>query len=92
MLLRSALAWTGGGGGIAGSGEAAVCVGGEASPAGSPGTPPAVVRLLSLYGERGDESALCTPVGVGPRLSLFLYTEHLAKRVVLSRNSVVLVE
>lgn len=36
MLLRSALAWTGGGGGIAGSGEAAVCVGGEASPVGSP--------------------------------------------------------
>ena len=52
MLRRSALAWTGGGGGIARSRGAAGRAGGEASPAGSPGTPSSVVAFLSL--DRGE--------------------------------------
>lgn len=43
MLRRSALTWTDGGAGFAGSERAAVRAGGEESPVGSPGTPPAVV-------------------------------------------------
>jgi hypothetical protein len=46
MLRRSALTWTGEGAGFSGSGRAAVRAGGEESPAGSPGTPPAVSLLF----------------------------------------------
>lgn len=51
MLPRSALAWIGGGGGIARSRGASDRAGGEASTAGSPGTP-SVVAFLSL--DRGE--------------------------------------
>lgn len=50
MLRRSALTWTGGEAGFAGSGRAAVRAGGEESPAGSPGTPPAIV-FFSVPGQ-----------------------------------------